>query len=67
MFASLELFIAATEKPDKSLDVKVAAQPSSSSLSTVEPEPQNTKKSEEKRETAALEPPKAKEARRFVF
>lgn len=63
----LELFITPTEKPDKSLDVKVTVQPSSSSPSVVEPENQNTKKPEEKQESAAVEPPKAKEPRRFVF
>lgn len=67
MLTSLELFITPTEKPDKSLDVKAAAQPSSSSSSTAEQERQSVKKQEEKQETAAVEPPKAKEARRFVF
>lgn len=69
MLILLELLITPTEKPDKSLDVKEAAQSSysPSSLSKAEQERQSSKKQEEKKETTAVQPPKAKEARRFVY
>lgn len=63
----LELFIIPAEKPDKSLDVKEAAQPSFSSSTAEQQRPSAKKQEEEKQQAAAVEPPKAKEARRFVF
>lgn len=52
-----------TKKPDKSLDVKEAAQPSSSSSTAEQQRPSAKKQEEEKQQAAAVEPPKAKESR----
>lgn len=67
VMTSLELFIIPAEKPDKSLDVKEAAQLSSSSATAEQQRPSAKKEEEEKQQTAAVEAPKAKEARRFVL